>query len=52
MTQRVLVDVNIPMYAAGREHPLREPAQRTLRATARADKGFDGITRLSPTDLD
>jgi len=42
MTQRVLVDVNIPMYAAGREHPLREPAQRTLRAIARGD--LDAVT--------
>ncbi len=42
MTQRVLVDVNIPMYAAGREHPLREPAQRALRAIARGD--LDAVT--------
>lgn len=27
---RVFVDSNIPMYVAGREHPLREPARRFL----------------------
>jgi len=42
MTPRVLVDVNIPMYAAGREHPLRDPAQRTLRAIARGE--LDAVT--------
>jgi uncharacterized protein len=28
---KVFVDSNIPMYVAGREHPLREPARRFLR---------------------
>lgn len=32
----VFVDSNIPMYVAGREHPLREPARRFL---ARARDG-------------
>lgn len=33
---RVFVDSNIPMYVAGRDHPLREPARRFLeRARAR-----------------
>ena len=27
---KVFVDSNIPMYVAGREHPLREPARRFL----------------------
>lgn len=27
---RVFIDSNIPMYVAGREHPLREPARRFL----------------------
>jgi hypothetical protein len=27
---RVFVDSNIPMYVAGRDHPLREPARRFL----------------------
>lgn len=31
----IFVDSNIPMYVAGREHPLREPARRFL-ARARA----------------
>jgi len=30
----VFVDVNVPMYAAGREHPLRDPARRAIRAVA------------------
>lgn len=30
----VLLDVNVPMYAAGREHPLRAPAQRVILAVA------------------
>jgi len=32
LTEPVLLDSNIPMYAAGREHPLREPAQRIVLA--------------------
>jgi len=27
---RVFIDSNIPMYVAGREHPLREPSRRFL----------------------
>ncbi len=27
---RVFIDSNIPMYVAGRDHPLREPARRFL----------------------
>lgn len=30
----VFVDVNLPMYAAGAPHPLREPARRVIRAIA------------------
>ncbi|RIK25451.1 MAG: VapC toxin family PIN domain ribonuclease [Chloroflexi bacterium] len=39
---RVLIDVNIPMYAAGREHPMRAPCQRVVRALASGD--LDGVT--------
>ncbi|MBI4305796.1 MAG: type II toxin-antitoxin system VapC family toxin [Chloroflexi bacterium] len=28
----VFIDTNIPMYAGGRAHPLREPARRVIRA--------------------
>src|ERR1700722_16677352 len=28
---KVFIDSNIPMYVAGREHPLREPSRRFLR---------------------
>lgn len=28
----VFLDTNIAMYAAGREHPLREPARRVIRS--------------------
>lgn len=34
---RVFVDANIPMYAAGTPHPLREPARRVIRAIARQE---------------
>ncbi len=30
----VFIDTNIPMYAAGTPHPLREPSQAILRAVA------------------
>jgi len=31
---RLFIDVNIPMYAAGISHPLREPSQRVIKAIA------------------
>jgi len=31
---RVFIDVNIPMYAAGTTHRLREPSQRVIKAIA------------------
>lgn len=31
---QAFIDVNIPMYAAGAAHPLREPAQRVILAIA------------------
>lgn len=31
---QVFIDVNIPMYAAGTSHPLKEPSQRVVRAIA------------------
>ncbi len=34
MTALVFIDVNLPMYAAGREHPLREGARRVIRDIA------------------
>ena len=33
----VFVDSNIPMYVAGRDHPLRGPAQRFLEAARAGD---------------
>jgi uncharacterized protein len=39
---KVFVDSNIPMYVAGREHPLREPSRRVL---ARVQAGeLEGCT--------
>jgi predicted nucleic acid-binding protein len=38
----VFVDSNIPMYVAGREHPLREPARRFLAQARGGD--FDLCT--------
>ncbi len=36
---KAFVDANIPMYAAGREHPLREPSIRVMQViTANADR--------------
>lgn len=37
LTGAVFLDTNIPMYAAGREHPLREPARRVIRSVARGE---------------
>ena len=31
---RVFLDVNVPMYAGGVEHPLRAPSQRIIMAVA------------------
>jgi hypothetical protein len=39
---RIFIDVNIPMYAAGREHPLRGPCQRAVKALAAGE--IDGVT--------
>jgi len=30
----VFIDTNIPMYAAGTPHPLRDPCQAIIRAVA------------------
>lgn len=60
---RVFIDVNIPMYAGGTLHALREPARRVIRAIGvmlhhqipeiiTADTGFDAvkeIRRIDPT---
>jgi predicted nucleic acid-binding protein len=35
MMPRVFVDANVPMYAAGSEHPLKSPCLRVLEAAAR-----------------
>jgi len=37
---RILVDTNIPMYAAGRDHPFKAAAQRALMAIAEAPEAF------------
>jgi hypothetical protein len=36
------IDTNIPMYAAGAPHPLREPAQRVILAVAAGE--LDAVT--------
>lgn len=38
----VFIDVNIPMYAAGAAHALREPSQRVIQAIA--DGQLDAVT--------
>lgn len=37
---RLFVDANVPTYAAGRDHPLREPCQEVLRLAARYPSAF------------
>lgn len=39
---QVFIDTNIPMYAAGSPHPLREPAQRVIRAVVSG--ALDAVT--------
>ncbi|MEW6572178.1 MAG: type II toxin-antitoxin system VapC family toxin [Bacillota bacterium] len=39
---KVFIDTNIPMYAAGTPHPLKEPAQRVILAVA--DYRLDAVT--------
>ncbi|MDA2928206.1 type II toxin-antitoxin system VapC family toxin [Acidobacteria bacterium AH-259-G07] len=39
---RFFIDVNIPMYAAGTTHPLREPSQGVIRAIATGQ--LDAVT--------
>ena len=39
---RVFIDTNIPMYAAGTRHPLREPSQNVIKATVSGR--FDSVT--------
>jgi predicted nucleic acid-binding protein len=34
---KVFIDSNLPMYVAGREHPLREPARRFLERVRKGD---------------
>ena len=37
---RVFVDANVPTYAAGRDHPLKEPCKEVLRLAARDAGAF------------
>jgi predicted nucleic acid-binding protein len=37
---RLFLDANVPAYAAGREHPLREPCKEVLRLSARSPRSF------------
>jgi uncharacterized protein len=40
MTSPIFLDVNIPMYAAGAPHPLREPCIEALRIVAARPREF------------
>lgn len=40
MPSRILIDANIPIYAGGRPHPLREPSVRVLALAARHRETF------------
>lgn len=40
MTGRLFLDANVQTYAAGREHPLKEPCKEVLRVAARNPRAF------------
>ena len=40
MNPAVFIDANVPIYAAGREHPYKEPCARILRILADDPKSF------------
>ena len=40
MNPAVFIDANIPIYAAGRDHPLKEPCARILRMVAEEPQPF------------
>ena len=40
MTPAVFIDANVPIYAAGGDHPLKEPCARILRSVAEDPKPF------------
>ena len=40
MSPAALIDANIPIYAAGREHPYRDPCADTLRMVAENPRSF------------
>ena len=40
MNPAVFIDTNIPIYAAGREHPYKEPCARILRMVAEEPHSF------------
>jgi len=40
MNPAVFIDANVPIYAAGREHPYKQPCSRILRILADAPQSF------------
>ena len=40
MGPAAFIDTNVPIYAAGREHPYKEPCARVLRMVARSPEAF------------
>ena len=40
MNPVVFIDANVPIYAAGRDHPYKEPCARILRALADDPQSF------------
>lgn len=40
MSPAVFIDANLPIYAAGRDHPYKEPCARILRITAHNPEAF------------
>ena len=41
MTPAVFIDANVPIYAAGDDHPLKEPCARILPSVAEHPKRLD-----------
>lgn len=40
MARPIFIDANVPMYGAGRPHPLKEPCAEVLRLTAQRPEAF------------
>ena len=46
---KVFIDSNVPMYVAGRDHPLRDPCRRFLARDT--DRARDLVRRGTPASM-